>query len=243
MCTISWFFHDRGYELFFNRDESLERESAQTPKVFEKSLRFIMPIDPLGGGTWLAVNEYGLSCALLNFYQGQLPKGRLLSRGKIVAKLIECSSLAEIESQFCEFDLQRYTPFSLLVFCRQNGSDTRVPMFRWTGKHLERDEQASPLISSAFDFERVALARQKAFVGMKNYLSSTEIATGIGRHRNLHASHIPSASAYSICMHRSDAKTMSFSHVSVDGGLATFRYTDGPPCSSPLIDSAEINLI
>ena len=61
MCTVSWAKRPNGYCLFFNRDESLERPVGLPPEV--NSLgdsRFVCPRDPVGGGTWLLVNEQQL---------------------------------------------------------------------------------------------------------------------------------------------------------------------------------------
>jgi hypothetical protein len=48
----------------------------------------------------------------------------------------------------------------------------------------------------------------------------------------LHRSHIPEAGPYSICMHREDAETVSFSHVVVAGDSITFSYTPAAPCQN-----------
>ncbi len=74
MCTVSWLLHDAGYEVFFNRDEQKGRAIANPPAVFDREgTRYMMPVDPDGGGTWIAMNQHGLSLCLLNYYQGDIP--------------------------------------------------------------------------------------------------------------------------------------------------------------------------
>ena len=45
-----------------------------------------------------------------------------------------------------------------------------------------------------------------------------------------HRSHAPARSAYSTCMHRADAETVSFSWIQVTHQETDFCYTPGAPC-------------
>jgi hypothetical protein len=45
-----------------------------------------------------------------------------------------------------------------------------------------------------------------------------------------HASHATAPDAYSPCMHRSDAETVSFSRIQVTDSDIAFFYSPGPPC-------------
>jgi hypothetical protein len=47
-----------------------------------------------------------------------------------------------------------------------------------------------------------------------------------------HASHADGLSAYSTCMHRQDAATLSFSHIRVMDGCADFFFSPAAPCQS-----------
>ncbi|GAA6173401.1 hypothetical protein NBRC116592_30710 [Colwellia sp. KU-HH00111] len=70
MCTLAYLLHENGYEIFFNRDEQRARSPAILP-AFYSSINAIFPVDPQGKGTWIAVNQQGLTLALLNNYQAQ----------------------------------------------------------------------------------------------------------------------------------------------------------------------------
>jgi hypothetical protein len=46
-----------------------------------------------------------------------------------------------------------------------------------------------------------------------------------------HRSHVPARSAYSACMHRPDAETVSFSRIYVRGRETEFLYSPAAPCN------------
>ena len=224
MCTISWFSEAQGYHVFFNRDEQRNRPKANPPSnIRVNSITALMPIDPVGKGSWLAVNEHGLTCALLNYYQGRFPKGRLKSRGQIVKSCAGLKSLQEIRNYLSTLDLHHYPPFTLLVF---NLNDPPIGLC-WDGKHFSDTSVSSPFFSSAVEFEKVVTVRQQTY---KNLFSEQQRTAEL--HRQFHSGHLPEKSAYSVCMHREDAQTVSFSHIDVNQNGIRFHYVDGPPCES-----------
>src|SRR5690349_18163854 len=67
MCTVSWVHEDGGYQLLCNRDEKKTRGRAGAPQIDRRrGVTFLAPIDADFGGTWIAVNEYGVAVCLLN---------------------------------------------------------------------------------------------------------------------------------------------------------------------------------
>ena len=237
MCTISWctaqaLSPSKRLDIFFNRDESKLRSKALLPEVFEhQDTRTLYPIDPQGGGTWISVNEYGLVLSLLNFYQGRLPKGRLLSRGQIVKDASSCRTFSEVKALVSSLELSKYAPFSLLCFDPEADNYAEVPLIRWNGKDLAFLMQKSPLISSLFDFEAVFASREK------QYFDAFESEPTPDQLLAFHRSHKPEASAYSVCMHREDAQTVSLSHISLALKEAAFNYYDGSPCTQQQANS------
>lgn len=235
MCTITWFVNAGQYSVFFNRDEGRKRPLALAPEIYRShTQRHIMPVDPQGGGSWLGVNESGFTFALLNYYQGKTPKGRLHSRGQIIKEIISSTSYAEVKVWLEQQNLQMFAPFSLLVFSPELSQETafspEVPLIRWNGKTLDFESKRSPLFSSAIDFEGVCDTREslyKKFIEEKNELSEDDFL-------QLHRTHKPEKSRYSICMHREDAHTVSFSHIRVSEAGIHFFYADGAPCQAVL---------
>jgi hypothetical protein len=47
-----------------------------------------------------------------------------------------------------------------------------------------------------------------------------------------HSSHSQKGGAYSVCMHRADAATVSFSRIRVTPEQVEFHYTPGAPCAT-----------
>lgn len=240
MCTISWYYHRNGYDVFFNRDEQVSRPKATPPEIKTiNQVRGIMPIDPRGGGTWIAVNHFGCTFALLNYYQGRLPKGKLLSRGGIIPALLAASTVDQVADILTQINLNKYAPFSLLFFSpgkASDGGEEKIPLFRWNGKALVREDAASPRISSAINYQAVLEARLSLYRSQIQCLPGEPTPADFYR---LHQSHEPEKSAYSVCMHREEAKTVSLSHISV-GKTITFNYIDGSPCESGDRTSIEI---
>lgn len=237
MCTLSWWVGEGHYSVFFNRDESRERPRALAPAIFHHAGRSsIMPVDPQGGGSWLAVNTSGLTFALLNYYQGRLPKGRLQSRGQIVKALANCETMEEVQAWLAEQNLQKFAPFSLLVFSpellKKKNIVPAVPLYLWDGKNFKFDCEGvrGPYFSSAVNYDEVTAIRLKVYDELINQKTKVSVEDFIAFHR----SHLPKRSRYSICMHRDDAQTVSFSRVDVSQTEVQFFYCDGSPCEAPL---------
>ncbi|WNO10111.1 NRDE family protein [Teredinibacter sp. KSP-S5-2] len=241
MCTISWQYSSNGYSLFFNRDEQKTRLKAIPPQhLTVDGISYIAPIDPEGKGTWVAVNEYGFGFALLNFYQGHFPKGTLFSRGQIVNGLAGKKNWADIENFFTNLRLQRYAPFSLLVFIPPTlAIKDKVEMIRWNGRELLYLSQSSPLISSAFKFEEVYTSRMNCYWDLCRHgkpITNEQLVA-------FHAGHKPAKSAYSVCMHREDAETVSFTRVNVSEHEVELNYHDGSPCHTTCTHSLKLKRV
>src|SRR5262245_3441937 len=87
-----------GYRLVTNRDERCDRPGALRPVWHcRRKGRAAYPIDPVGGGTWVGVNDVGLTVALLNRYQrfdGRL-NPQAPSRGLIIPALLGCQTATQ----------------------------------------------------------------------------------------------------------------------------------------------------
>src|SRR4051812_36065950 len=102
MCTLSFIPNSRGYIVAMNRDEQFSRAPGLAPQVFKKA---IYPHEPKGG-TWMAVNNDGLTLSVLNRNEsGPLPVS-LRSRGELIPALISAGSLAEVHRRLVESELK-----------------------------------------------------------------------------------------------------------------------------------------
>lgn len=228
MCTVSWFTTPTGYELFFNRDEQRSRSEAMLPQTFqENNVHYIMPIDPAGGGSWISLNNYGISLCLLNYYQGSMSPKNALSRGLLIKKLASCENIKSIHDTLSSIELAHFSSFTLLIFhTTQLDEKDNIQGFRWDGELFNTINPRSPMSSSSVDADNVIKHRLSIY---KELTSS-----GINRHtlHKFHQYHHPKLSHRSPCMHRQDAQTVSFTHIIVDNKNNTLRYFSGPPCQT-----------
>jgi hypothetical protein len=124
-------------------------------------------------------------------------------------------------------DLRPFSPFSLVIL--EPGRSAILA--RWDGSQLVIDPAGDahmPLTSSSYDAEGVRRSRLNEFA---NRLSPARPLDPDLLYR-FHSSHGATPNAYSTCMHRSDAETVSFSWVVVTREAIRFLYSPGAPCQS-----------
>ncbi|NVK28704.1 MAG: NRDE family protein [Flavobacteriia bacterium] len=220
MCSVSWWIEESGYQLFFNRDEQKTRTPALSPQSFVlQGTQVLMPIDPVGKGSWISLNEAGVSLCLLNNYQGKTPSGQLTSRGQLVKQLSSATGLAQIEWQFAQLDLQQFAPFTLLAFELGN---SKVREFQWDGENVSILYAQSPHFSSAVALDSVTAYRQSVY---------DELAVASADDLLLfHSQHHPEQPHFSVCMHREDAQTVSFTRIQASQNDLQMTYVAGSPC-------------
>lgn len=227
MCTLTWIALERGYELYFNRDEKLTRAPGLPPRRFASAARaWIAPGDPDGGGTWIGVNDRGLTLALLNGYKRADDAARAWrSRGLLVQELLELADVPAFEARLRALDLNPYRSFTLFAVDPTCAARAAT----WDGSVLTFESHASagaPLCSSSLDPTGAARARRELFASWRAQARSVDRAL-LAR---FHASHLPERGALSPCMHRADAQTQSFTRVRCDATSVELEYSPGAPC-------------
>jgi hypothetical protein len=229
MCTVSIIPTADGFLLGMNRDEQRTRTSALPPAEHRcGELSALYPSEP-GGGTWIGINEAGLCLALINWYS--LPQYRgtpAFSRGAIIPQLLACSSRDAMERSLRSLPLERLNHFRLFVIggksegileYRSQESGMELVDHPWTTGHW---------FSSGQDEASTSMTR-----GSVCHKASAEPDAGtLPWLERLHSSHDPEPGAYSVCMHRDDAVTVSLTVLEVSGDTALMRYHAGPPCES-----------
>ncbi len=228
MCTVTWLSCPGGYELYMNRDERHTRGTALPPQIHSRGtvepVRFLAPVDPDAGGTWIAANELGLTVCLLNHYPGRPPAEPTSyeSRGALVMQLVVAHGADAVDRMLGGTDLHSYRPFTLLVV-----EPDRAPCLRrWNGYGaIESDDDPQPPItSSSFDQDAVVAARRAAYAAIAGNDPTSEALL------KYHASHVPEAGAYSVCAHREDGGTKSLCRVATGPREIAMHYRPGPPC-------------
>lgn len=228
MCTVTWARDGGEYELFCNRDEKLTRLAEVPPRVLHRNgVQYLAPADGDSGGTWIAVNEFGLAFCLLNGYSAAALRMRneTRSRGELIPGLADASGAFEAMGRIRRTSLSAFAPFTLVVL--EPGFPATLLV--WDGLQtllIPNGDAHLPLTSSSHDPAGVHEYRREEFLRLRRQ-------TGRLHPRMLarfHASHRGSPDAYSTCMHRADAGTVSFTHVKVAGTSVQLQYTPSSPC-------------
>ena len=210
-----------------NRDEQRTRPVAR-PSAEHQAGRLAVwhPSEPTGG-TWIGINERGIALALLNGHQRPTDPG-LASRGLIIPQLLAAGSLLEVHGLFAGLETRTFNPFRLI------GVDPRAEEIHewiWDGVNTVVNRTAWKLahwFSSGFDEPRVVAAR----TAVARRAAKEADAGRLSWVRRLHASHEPRRGPYSICLHRSDAKTVSYTEVVWQDGGTRVDYFPSSPCEA-----------
>src|SRR5437762_8536773 len=225
-----------------SRDESrrkFTRSTALPPAIADLAdRRAIFPREP-EGGTWIAANDAGVCLALVNWHRiERQPVGSIASRGQVVKTLAAKSSDDEIAAGLAALPLRRLRPFRLIAIIP---SEQRVTEWRWDRDRLVAYKHAwerRHWFSSGLDEPKAERERGRICKAAQNQQSESRLDWL----RRLHRSHSPERGPLSICMHRRDAATVSYTEVAVSKRRATMRYKSGPCCSNKAMATKTISL-
>ncbi len=238
MCTLTFIPDGEDFIVGMNRDEQRSRTLALPPKVHTRdNLLAVYPSEP-SGGTWIAANQSGIVLSLLNWYavDSRQLTAKQKSRGDLIPELIFERELFGVTARLRKFDLAGVPPFRLVGISRRQRT---VCEWRWDGHNL---------VALVFSWTR------------KHWFSSSISDTTAEIHRGatctaaaptanprdpfwldaLHRSHCPASGPYSICVHRHDAATVSYTKVSFVTGSLSMAYVSGSPCEKLAFDVVEV---
>ena len=239
MCTVTFIARESGYVIGMNRDEKLTRPAAIAPAQYRLNGRSVLAPSEPGGGLWIGANDAGGSFALINWYSvSARVECQPISRGEIVKSTLSLDSSESVTEALAMLPLSRVNPFRLIgVF----PSKKVVCEWRWNLQQLDRIEHAwktNIWISSGFDEAGAQQARGKIFSAAMGKESDRNRAWL----RRLHQSHGPESGPYSVCMHRSDAATVSYTEIAILRGRVEMHYVAGPPCCTPPLSASDLKL-
>jgi hypothetical protein len=209
------------WRLVCNRDERRDRPAALQPTVaIVDGTRVVRPIDPTGGGTWIAVTDAGLAFVLLNRYDAAADDRGTESRGLIIPTLAGARALDAAGKRLAAFDVRRVRPFELLAL-----DDARL-LHAWSdGRVLRMRERRGTsrvcLTSSSVETRRVRAWR---LASVRRHLTTASAAAQDEFHRLRH----PARDAYGILMSRPDARTVSTTRIELWPDRVVMQYDDGP---------------
>ena len=240
MCTVSFLTRKNGYALAMNRDEKLSRVAGLPPSKKNINGRIVVSPSEPGGGTWIALNNSGVTFALINWYaiRAQV-NGEPVSRGEMVNAVSTQNSPAAAESILKALPLARTNAFRLIgVF----PAIKKVVQWQWNLQKLVAKRhrwQTQQWISSGFDEPAAQRIRSETF----HRALKQKSAGSLNWLRRLHRSHAPEAGPFATCMHRADAATVSYSEIVVASHLATMRHIIGAPCQGSAVHARSVKLI
>jgi hypothetical protein len=250
MCTVTVIpAPGDGFRLACNRDERLARPPASSPELHRLGRRTaIYPIDPVGSGTWVGVNDAGLAVALLNrcgsSSAGLPPSPKLRrtavalaeagqpcpcpSRGTIVPQCLAADALPGALTILRAVAVRQFEPFSVVLVHRR-----RVAVAVSDGRELSISETVvgTPLLftSSSLGDGLVDWPRRRLF----EQLLGTDRAGWVDGQRRFHEHQWPARPEISVLMARQDAATVSRSVVDVSPRRIRFRYEALSPRQAP----------
>ncbi len=239
MCTASWTSRKQSYRLYFNRDEQRSRPRAAPPrKRIIDGVQVVAPTDSLAGGSWIAVNDHGVSAFLLNNYAfcATSPQDkRFRSRGEIPLLAVAQRSFDKSLEAVRTLTYTDYRPFLIGLMGPEN--DCRI--CEWNGIEAKNRTLRIPMLTtSSFKTSEVESYREKRYEAM--VLSSSSIDES-DPHYDYHCDVENADRAFNPLMSRSDAETQCLSVISVSSEGIDFDYYErvssvGQRCSISLID-------
>ena len=239
MCTLTLIPTHKGYVVGMNRDEKRTRTLAIAPNHFDFPGGAAIYPRESSGGTWIGCNNRGSLLALLNWNDVKPQAGgtKVRSRGLLIPELIAGHDLADTHARYTQLDLNGVLPFRLIgafpgesvitEWC-WDGRFRQEFNFTWSKRHW--------FSSSVSD----ALARRERGRTCEQAETdrSMELVSWV---RNLHQSHDPVPGPFSVCVHRKDVATVSYTEVRCGEEGASMSYRNGSPCLTDRFDS-EVSL-
>ena len=235
MCTLTFVPTEEGYVAGMNRDERLTRPIAIPPRVLELDGATAVYPHEVSGGTWIGCNSHGNLLALLNWNDVTPPVdgAQMRTRGVLIPRLIAACDLTQTRALYARLNLHLISPFRLIgAFLEER----IVSEWRWNGSRREEFEfswdRRHWFSSSVSD----GMARRER--GRACQRASMEFsATPASWLRKVHQSHKPVPGPFSVCVHRKDAATVSYSEVRCSGTSISMSYRKGSPCLHDNFDS------
>lgn len=224
-----------GYRLACNRDESRLRPAALPPQVRAIDGRYVvLPVDPVAGGTWVAVNDHGLAMTLLNVYAPmaagdgspaplqRLPHHR--SRGLIIPTLIASDHVTAALNGASALRATDFPPFRLVMVDFEQIAEIRSDGFSFSTSVRPRPGEPVLFTSSGLGDHVVEPPRRELFRAM-----FAEPGRWLAAQDEFHRHRWPDRPHLSVCMDRPEARTVSYTVIDVAVGSARLTYSGEPP--------------
>src|SRR5215472_978753 len=234
MCTLTFVPTVEGYLTGMNRDELLTRPAALPPEIHEREgMKLVYPREP-SGGTWIAANTRGNLLALLNWNEIDMAglREKRRTRGLVIPEAILGKDVSSTTAHLDRLSLDGVSPFRLIGAFR---NERQLIEWRWDGTGIQQLGWAwarKHWFSSSLSDARATAERGQV-------CDAAVIDPAVGSPhwlRQVHRSHEPKPGPYSICVHRQDAATVSYTEVECDRSSISMKYLYGSPCLKDKFD-------
>lgn len=228
-----------------NRDEDRSRAAEGPPawRDLPNGLRAIWPTDTLAGGTWIAArptkhkDAHGprvpaLVVAITNLNPDPPPalppKSQLLTRGKIIPKVIGSASAEAALGLASTLDFDRHAPFRLVAVDAEDSpvgdERPRVLTLAWDGRQVIRTRCPD----GPACFPSSGLGDAKVHVRIPLFDELVSASPGPVAQDRFHRHRWAERPELSVLMAREDARTLSITTVEVRQGVVEMRYEPVP---------------
>lgn len=229
MCTVTIVpkaDSSDAFRMAASRDELHGRAPALPPQQHERAgVQSLMPIDPASEGTWVGVNEHGLALTLLNYNPATPPTDRDRSRGTVIPRLLHAASVEEVVALAGSIEADRMMPFRLvacdgksLLLWRSTEPIEQAEVGPWSGEPVM-------FTSSGLGDHLVEGPRRALF----DESFGDDASAYVDEQAAFHRHRWPGKEHLSVCMHREDARTVSYTVVDVEpAGMTMVYHPDRP---------------
>ncbi len=238
-----------------NRDEWLDRPTTAITVLQAEGPRIVGGRDERAGGTWLAVNQFGVVCGLTNRPMPDGPDPGKHSRGRLpLLAAAQRTAVTATDALVEELGTHGYNPAWLLVGDRHSLSALAVD-----GKRATEPVDLEPGIHV---LENAPLGQPSVKVDHVRAILEAATAGGVPLWEALPAvlgdHSVPDASAggrhfadgrerreatLAACVHADGYGTRSSAVIRIPAGeadLPEMLVADGPPCTTPFVDTREL---
>jgi hypothetical protein len=222
MCTVVFMPGKQGYFFASLRDESSIRAQALLPMIYaDNNTRYLSPIDPVGNGTWIGVNECGHVIILLNggFCNHRKQPVYARSRGTIVKELL--SDRMPVIAWLL-MDLINIEPFTLIVW-----ADDKLFQLVWDGQKKHRiflSNKIPHIFSSATLYDQAHAVKRKVL--FDSWINTAPVVNQLSL-LNFFTTASPDKQNGFIIDRSEKMRTLSYSFIEIKNNeVAEFNYYD-----------------
>jgi len=238
VCTLilAWrAFDEAPVVVAANRDEATDRPSGP-PHAWDGEPGVVAPRDERAGGTWIGYNEQSVFVGISNRWSDRTLSGER-SRGLLVRDVLRSESAdAALQTASAALETDDYDGSNLLL------ADAEAAYVLEWGGTLETTRLAPGvhvLMNAGFDDRFRTLETRSEAAAAQARAASWVLAVldpewqGTADEWLARAADVLADHEHGVCVHGNGYGTQSSSLVSLrSDGSTTFRYADGPPCTT-----------